>query len=140
MPVYPVSGNITFEGEPMAGGGSITFIPTGNQPGKAPGGEIDDTGHYVLSTYGQGDGAIAGGFRVVITQATSEEPEATPDGVAPKQSNNALPEKLFIPAIYSDANKSPLNATVETKSNEINFQLKRQESAPVEPVRRPNEA
>jgi hypothetical protein len=130
--VYPVSGTITFDGAPMVGGGSIAFIPTGNQKGKAPGGEIDDEGNYVLNTYAEGDGALLGGFRVVITQAVAEEPEPTPDGVAPPESKQALPEKYVIPVIYSDFIKSPLAATVEAKKNEINFDLTRRAAVAAE--------
>lgn len=128
MTVYPVSGTVTFEGEPMRGSGSIAFIPTGDQPGKAPGGEIDDEGNYILNTYVPGDGAIAGEFRVVINQVTVDEPEAAPDGAAVPVAQKALPEKYFIPAIYSDFKQSPLKATVERKKNQIHFDLKRQAS------------
>jgi len=136
--IYPVSGSITFEGEPMAGGGSIAFIPIGessDKRGKAPGGSIDDSGNYILSTNAENDGSMVGEYRVVIVQETVEEPEATPDGTAPAESTSALPEKLIIPAIYADFNASPLKATVEAKTNEINFELKRQANpAPVSPT------
>lgn len=113
----------------MVGGGSIAFVPIGTSAeskGKAPGGQIDDSGNYVLSTYTEGDGSIAGEFRVIITQETAEEMESTPDGTAPPtQSQQAVPEKLMIPVIYSDFTNSPLKATVEAKGQEINFDLKR---------------
>lgn len=123
--VYPVSGTVTLDGQPMKGGGSIAFFPTGKQVGKTPGGEIDDSGNYVLNTYGEADGAMAGPFRVVISQVTANEPEPTPDGTPPPQQSNALPAKDFIPLIYSDAQNSPLTATVDESPNEINFDLKR---------------
>jgi hypothetical protein len=123
--VYPVSGTVTFDGEPMKGGGSIAFVPTGKDAGKAPGGEIDENGNYVLNTYVEGDGAMAGSFRVVISQVTSEEPESTPDGTPPPKQSAGLAQRYFIPAVYSDFANSPLKATVEESANEINFDLKR---------------
>jgi hypothetical protein len=125
--VYPVKGQVNFEGQPMKGGGSIAFIPTGGQVGAAAGGEIKEDGTYELMTYDPGDGSMPGDFRVAITQVTVKEPEASPDGSAPKPVDgpNVQPQDQ-IPQIYSDYTNSPLTAKVEEKSNEINFDLKRQ--------------
>jgi hypothetical protein len=125
--VYPVKGVVNFEGKPMKGGGSIAFIPTGGQAGAAPGGEIKEDGTYELMTYKPGDGSMAGDFRVAITQVTVKEPEASPDGSAPKPVDgpNVQPADQ-IPMIYSNHTQSPLTAKVEEKPNEINFDLKQQ--------------
>ena len=40
--VYPVKGTVKFQGQPMKGGGSIAFYPTGGQVGATPGGEIKE--------------------------------------------------------------------------------------------------
>ena len=48
--LYPVRGVVTYEGKPMKGGGSIAFMPVGNQPGRAPGGEVREDGTFDLST------------------------------------------------------------------------------------------
>lgn len=125
IPVYPVRGKITFEGQPMKGGGSISFMPMNDQPGKAAGGEISSDGSYVLMTHRPGDGSMTGQFRVVIAQVTENEPERSPDGSAPKKSQS-LPKEDRIPTIYADPQNSPLTATVEAKDNELNFDLKRQ--------------
>lgn len=129
--VYPVQGKVTFDGKPMAGGGSIAFLPTGGQKGKAPGGTIDKDGTYVLSTYDQGDGSMTGEFRVVISQTVVDEPETNLDSDAAGSEADVepvevVPEKDRIPAIYSDPVNSPLTAKVEAKSNEIDFDLERQ--------------
>src|SRR5262245_44643412 len=81
--VYPVKGLVTYQGKPMVGGGSISFVPQSNQKGMAAGGTVKPDGTYVMGTYGEADGSMAGDFRVVITQSTVTEPERTPDGVAP---------------------------------------------------------
>ena len=124
--VYPVQGKISFEGKPMVGGGSISFIPVGNQSGKTAGGQIAEDGTYKLMTYRPDDGSMPGKFRVVITQVTEKEPEPTQDGQKAAQAAKAVAAADRIPLIYSDDQKSPLHATVEAKSmNEINFELKR---------------
>jgi hypothetical protein len=127
LDVYPVHGRVTFEGKPLAGGGSIAFVPTTNQVGKTAGGTIREDGTYELSTYGEGDGSIPGEFRVVVTQFVVKEPEASPDGSAPLSGPiPTVAEADRIPAVYADHQNSPLTATVEAKdSNEIDFDLKR---------------
>lgn len=128
--VYPVSGKISFDGKPMEGGGSIALIPTDGQNGKTAGGIIDEEGNYTLSTYADGDGSIPGKFRVIITQTAVEEPEATPDGQAPRESVPFLSQEKLIPAIYSDFQKSPLTVEIKTEKQEgVNFDLKRDVAA-----------
>lgn len=124
--VYPVAGKVSLEGKPMQGGGSISLVPVGDQPGKAAGGNIAEDGSYKLSTYGDGDGSIPGEFRVVISQVTFNE--GKPTGEGEERVTNAVRTVAAadqIPAIYADSMKSPLRATVEEKTNEINFDLKR---------------
>ena len=125
--VYPVKGVVNFEGKPMKGGGSIAFIPTGSQPGATPGGEIKEDGTYELMTYKPRDGSMAGDFKVIITQVTVKEPEASPDGSAPKPVDGPNVQPVDqISLMYSNPAESPLTAKVEAKPNEINFDLKRQ--------------
>jgi hypothetical protein len=125
-PVYPVHGKITFEGTPFVGGGSISFLPLGDQPGKTAGAEIMSDGSYKLSTHSPEDGSMAGEFRVVIVQVVYQEPKRTEDGTKASRAAPAVPPKDRIPEIYSDTYNSPLKATVEAKSlNTINFDLKR---------------
>ena len=128
--VYPVKGVVMFDGEPMLGGGSIAFIPQGDQQGKGAGGIIDGDGSYLLSTYKEGDGSMTGNFRVLITQTVFDEPDLSGDtdgkgGVI--EPIEVVPENYRIPGLYADAMQSPLTANVEaTASNEINFKLERQ--------------
>lgn len=123
--VYPVRGTVKFNDKPMVGGGSIAFIPKSSQAGKTAGGKVNEDGTYTLSTYGDGDGSMAGEFRVVITQIVEKEPEIVPDGsgIAPKPTV-IVPVTDRIPAKYADYTASPLSAKVEPGiDNEINFTL-----------------
>jgi hypothetical protein len=127
FPVYPVQGRVNFEGKPMVGGGSISFVPLKEQEGKTAAGEIAADGSYRLTTNVDGDGSMPGEYRVVIVQQVDQEPQRTGDGeealVIPA---STLPVADRIPAIYADPTKSPLRATVEAQSeNKIDIELKR---------------
>ena len=125
--VYPVKGKVAFNGKPMVGGGSISLIPTGNQPGAAAGGEIKEDGTYELTTYQPGDGSMPGEFRVVITQVVFREPGNSEDGQAPTAAAPPpVPEADRIPEIFGNPMQSPLTMKVEAKPNEINLDLKPQ--------------
>src|SRR5262245_28305563 len=110
--VYPVKGKVNFAGSPMAGGGYISFVPTGKEAGAAAGGEIKEDGTYELMTYKPGDGSKPGDFKVCITQSVYKEPIATADGAKPAVAAAEVPEAKRIPAIYNGKD-SPLTAKVE---------------------------
>jgi hypothetical protein len=128
--VYPVKGMVKFEGQPLKGGGSISFVPLGKKEGKTAGGEIAQDGTYTLMTHKTGDGSMTGEFRVVITQVTEREPENTGDGEKRVGKPIEVVAKADrIPDIYADHYNSPLRATVEAKENAIDFDLKRNPGA-----------
>src|SRR5262245_48890054 len=125
--VYPVKGRVTFAGKPMVGGGAISFIPKTDQAGKTAGGIVKPDGSYVLGTYTESDGSMAGEFKVVIFQETAKEPEATPDGSRPAAAASLVVAAADrIPLTYANDRQTPLTAKVEPKSNEIDFDLKPQ--------------
>jgi hypothetical protein len=124
--VYPVRGAVTFEGKPMRGGGSISFVPTAVRPGRTAGGEIAEDGTFELSTHKPGDGSMEGPFRVVIHQVTEVEPVKTRDGEKAAKAVRAVAPEDRIPTVYGDQQKSPLTATVTASGGQvINFDLKR---------------
>lgn len=123
--VYPVSGKITYKGEPMKGGGAIAFIPTDDRKGKSPGGVVGPDGSYVMGTYTQTDGSMPGQWRVAITQETVAEPQTVEDGSGKKNPKavQLVENKDKIPYKYSDFAHTPLTATVKEENNVINFDL-----------------
>src|SRR5262245_55933554 len=124
---YPVKGVVTFEGKPMVGGGSISLIPTTNQPGKAAGGRVKADGTYVLGTYKESDGSMAGDFKVIIFQETVKEGQSAPDGSTPSvTASTSVAAADRIPIHYANDRQTPLTAKIDSKPNEINFELKRQ--------------
>jgi hypothetical protein len=73
--IYPVSGTITINGQPLiAQTTMILFKPDtsrGNLSRFDPAGTADGDGHYTLSTAGKA-GAPAGWYKVVVTATTTE--------------------------------------------------------------------
>jgi hypothetical protein len=124
---YPVKGRVMFEGKPMLGGGGISLVPLVDQPGKTAGGTIQPDGTYVLGTYKEADGSMAGEFRVVIFQETVKEGKAAADGSGGAIAGvSTVAAADRIPLIYADGVKSPLTTKIEPKANELDFELKRQ--------------
>ena len=62
--LIPVKGKVTYKGQPLAQG-SVTFEP--QDSGKRATGKLQADGTFVMSTYKEGDGVIAGEHSVIIT-------------------------------------------------------------------------
>jgi hypothetical protein len=134
VPVYPVSGRVTFKGRPMVGGGTISFIPIDADSGKGAGGKIDEDGNFAMTTYREGDGSPAGKYRVLIRQFVIVEPEPIPDGQTPGEGGVVTPrtqvdEGQRIPDAYANPQQSDLTVEVEPSSNDFDFDLKELEIA-----------
>ncbi|MDX1946540.1 MAG: hypothetical protein SFU86_14155 [Pirellulaceae bacterium] len=134
-PTFPVSGKVTFEGQPLAGGGSIRFVPLDDQ-GRESGGEIGTDGTYFMRTLTENDGSFPGEYRVEITQNQVLQPavrapvEITGDGEPPAapviSPEVRVPANTVIPPIYSGAS-SPLRVTIAARENVgVDLELKRQ--------------
>jgi hypothetical protein len=128
--VFPAQGLVTFNGKPMSGGGAISLIPVTSQHGKNAGGIINSDGTFVLTTYVEGDGAMAGSFRVIINQTTSQEPDYGGDsdaaGAATAKEVKTVTSSDVIPTIYSDPVSSPIEIRIEAKEmNELTINLER---------------
>ncbi len=61
--LIPVKGKVTFKGQPLTKG-VITFDPT--DYGRAATGQLQADGTYVLTTYKDGDGIVAGLHKISI--------------------------------------------------------------------------
>jgi hypothetical protein len=66
-PVYPVKGQVLFEGKP-ATGATVFFLSLDHpdDPLLKPMGNVDESGFYTLSTYKAHDGAPAGAYAVTL--------------------------------------------------------------------------
>jgi hypothetical protein len=76
---YPVKGKLVWEDggdvRQLAGGLVVFQCDAEQISAKAP---IDETGSFVLGTYGLDDGAVAGQYKVAIIQPASESGDYNP--------------------------------------------------------------
>jgi hypothetical protein len=101
--LVPVKGKVTYKGQPLTKG-VVEFEPRGS--GRLATGKIGSDGTFVLSTFRDGDGAVAGHHRVSIT------------GTGTKATKELVPVK------YVSAMSSGLGAEVSPERTEFNFDLK----------------
>lgn len=131
---YPVSGKITYKGQPLAKG-QITLMPT-DSAGRGGVGVITE-GSYQITTQSPNDGAFPGDYNVVVTSldidtagaeaATQKIAEkAKIETIQPDQAAMAralATAKSAIPTKYGQVATSGFKAKVEQKSNTFNFDL-----------------
>jgi len=124
--LYPVKGQVLYQDKP-AEGVTVAFHPiggeekaTGKEKGKVkrevirPTGFTGPDGSFTLSTYPHGEGAPAGEYVVVMTWFPPDAREQ--EGGA----RNKLPD------LYADPEQSPLKATIQAGSNQLEpFRLKK---------------
>ena len=131
----PVSGTVTFQGEPLASA-NVTFLST-QADGHSASGRTDDSGQFKLTTFSPDDGAIPGDYVVTIAMHDSRgaeidvgaadqdlgaDYEAMMMGEASSGGAQAQPGGL--PAKYANASESGLTETVtEGKKNVIDIEL-----------------
>lgn len=119
--VVPASGVVLYQGQAIAGA-EVTF---NNEAAKTTGSaKTDDSGRFVLSTFGKHDGVVPGPQIVAIRRV--DVIDKTPPGVDVSAGGKALPPEIrwIIPKKYSDPSKSGLTADVSTSGpNEFKFEL-----------------
>lgn len=105
-----VRGTVILDGAPYPGG-SVMFVPA---EGRGATGNIDAQGNFVLSTYGNGDGAIVGRHQIAIFPAKGGfESSELPAGYRP------------LPSQYQNTGSSGLEReVVADQENVFDLQLK----------------
>lgn len=137
---YSVSGRVTYKGAAVPKG-TIGFVSE-NPAVRGATGQIED-GSYTLTTQTPGDGALPGKYTVTISSKEPIDVSVASDALkaefAKKKMDisklptaNLPPEflakaakkvKSSLPEKYASPKTSQLSATVEEKSNIINFNL-----------------
>jgi hypothetical protein len=114
-----VSGIVEFDGQPLTKG-RIAFVPQAGGEGalnRPATGTIDSKGHFELSTFKPGDGAVPGKYFVAVFSNSAE----------PTLEEAAQGAKTIsaIPGGYNDPRSSGLTATVnDSGAMTIDFKLK----------------
>jgi major membrane immunogen (membrane-anchored lipoprotein) len=139
---YPVSGTVTYNGNPLEKG-EISFVTEDLTKNFGATGIITD-GSYTLSTGGNNDGAQAGKYKVTIKSKEDYLAKAQADFQKESgKDNQKLPPhfvakaeaeaKSLIPAGYGDPRTTTLTAEVKAESNKFNFELSDKDAPPEPP-------
>jgi hypothetical protein len=124
----PVSGKVTYNGQPVTKG-LVSFVPSsgpGSETGQSASGEIGPDGSYKLTTFESGDGAVLGQHKVLV-QSREEDPALKGRGMPipdAKGNFNTKPPKHLVPQQYETADKTPLRYTVKEGNNKYDIELK----------------
>ena len=104
--LYPVTGQILYEGQPV-GGAIVVFHPVNPGPdNRLPGATAGTDGNFSLKTYPYGEGAPEGEYVALVSLLE----EGKGQDAQPK---NKLPGR------YSDTSKSGLKVTVKPAPNAL---------------------
>jgi len=129
LPVFPVSGVVTYKGKAVEGADITFFSEAAN---KSAFGRTDAEGKYRLMTYAPKDGAVEG--KQIVTVAKTEVPAQVPT-IAPLESEAYVPPglgksteppkpKSLLPAKYASQATSGLMAVVNKEGpNTYDFAL-----------------
>jgi hypothetical protein len=107
--VYPASGVVKFQGQPVAGA-VVTLIPEDREfPNTVrPTAVTDEDGAFEIGTYSTADGAPAGKYKVLVLHypviGSEDNPSAGPNDLPPQ---------------YAKAETTTLNVTIEEEETEI---------------------
>lgn len=111
VPVFPVKGKVTFEGEPAAGA-FVVFHPktppkSGDTPSN-PRATVQPDGTFALTTSSEGDGAPVGDYAVTVQWMKPV-----------KQGKDLVPGPNVVPKAYTEPASTPLKATVAESENAL---------------------
>jgi hypothetical protein len=123
---YPVSGTVTYKGEPLKKG-TINFVPE-KQEDRAGGGVIEDGQIKNVGTVAPGDGLLPGKYKVSITAAgdidyagVTKKYTSAPDPVTISKAQAKAAS--LIPTKYANAIDSGLTADVSSSNRTFKFEL-----------------
>lgn len=109
VPVYPVTGKVTYQGKVPAGASVALHAVNGGVEGVAPTGRVNEDGSFEITVYEPGDGAPEGDYVATIQWFKVVRDPA--GGGAPGP--NVLPKK------YASAVTSPIKVSVKGGPTEI---------------------
>ncbi len=112
LDVFPVTGSVRLDGEPI-GGVSVTFIPESGVAGGVGSAVSDDAGQFSMKSGENLDGVPAGEYRVLFMKMTLPDGSPIPEGAmaADVGAENRLPR------IYNDLENTSIKAVVEAGEN-----------------------
>lgn len=129
-PTFPVTGKVTYNNQPVEN--ATVVLVAESADGRGAVGNTDAEGNFQVGTFGEGDGAVAGSYKVKVFKyemiaeppndgdiMTEEEEEEIYMGAEDvEESGNLLPAK------YEDAYKSGFSVEVVDAPVVLNMDLK----------------
>lgn len=113
---FPVDGNVTFSDGTALAGGTVELLTTGPDGKKVNArGMIDGRGGFVLRTFEDQDGALAGEHQVIVVG-----PSAIPSGDITKKKRG-----ISVASRFQNYETSGLKFTVEPKENHLAITVER---------------
>lgn len=116
---YPVSGRVTYKGQPVTTG-EIRYLPADKAQGHIARGAIDAQGAFELTTFKPGDGVLSGSYQVTISsydphvgEPGRDESAGTEDLATATKRRTPPPRKSRIPVRYARIKDSGLSDTVD---------------------------
>ena len=115
----PVSGTVTYKGQPVAGA-HVSFIPS-DASSRAAEGLTDSQGHFTLGTFSASDGAILGKYKVGVIAHGPARPAKPGEGSG--MPGETVPGPPIIPAKYFSPETSGLTHEVKSGRNHVELAL-----------------
>ncbi|NQT37365.1 MAG: hypothetical protein HQ581_07755 [Planctomycetes bacterium] len=100
----PVAGQVLIDGKPLTGG----FVRVVPEDARAAQGEIDENGHFRLTTFDGEDGCVPGTHAVCVNAAITLGPERI---------------QWLAPVKYRDTSTSGVTVTVEGPTDDLTIEL-----------------
>ena len=116
----PVSGTVTFNGQPLEQG-MVRFAPEGGGKTQPATGQIKN-GKFTMQTTASSPGVVAGKYKVSIISNKPFTPPPLKPGTPPDSKTKLEPESL-IPKKYNDIKTSGLEADVTAAVTALTFAL-----------------
>jgi hypothetical protein len=112
-----VEGMVTLDDRPVEGA-MVVFVPEGSV-GRPASAITDSEGHFALTTFKEGDGAMPGDYRVVVKKRDALPEPPSIDASNPKSilahyksMEDRRKQKSQLPDVYAQEKTSPLHYTV----------------------------
>lgn len=129
-PVYKAGGIVTRKGVPVEGA-VVQLLSMSGKPGAS--GQTDAQGKFVLSTYGNGDGAVEGEFVVLISKPETGSAAAPTTGATESDDYVPPPEtegeertsgpKNLLPAKYANPMQSGLRVRIDSQGDNTKMEF-----------------
>jgi hypothetical protein len=114
----PVEGIVTLDDQPVPGA-TVLFLPD-SEGGRSASAMTDGEGNFQLTTYQEGDGALPGKYRIMVTK--TEAIDAPPAPIQPGDEKSVVEHyrslksrrhrKPQLPALYASEDTTPFRCTV----------------------------